>query len=477
MTTAIRRVAISAVVALAFLGGVPTAHATFEFTMEVVNQEPIKIGPVGFEFVRAKCVVTNTGTDADTYDVTKMRDAPASWDVSICVGAGDGNCYAPFVEFVEDALALAPAATDTVSIYFTPISGEGSGYADLTVASSGDPLVEVTRTLGCVTDGCDIVIVDDDAGDTVETFLVDAVPPPFDPGVWRRDLEVMDSDAMGAFPVVAWMTGTNSNTLDDDDRAALEGYMGAGGRVWLTGQDIAFDLCDPSSPNHTAASQAWFETWMLATYVADDSGALSCTAVADDPIAQGTDLALAGGDGANNQTDPDVLSTALGSGAAWEYPSGDVAAVRIVGDLQPGDPSYRALCMGFGFEAIDNAATRQAMALNSMAWLSASLVGVDDPAGVAPGAAIVLDSPRPNPFNPGVTIPFAIDEAGPVTLRVLDASGRLVRTLEAGALAAGRHVGRWDGLDDSGVRQASGVYLFELRGAGQVLTRKAVLAK
>ena len=63
------------------------------------------------------------------------------------------------------------------------------------------------------------------------------------------------------------------------------------------------------------------------------------------------------------------------------------------------------------------------------------------------------------------------------TLRVFDASGRLVRTLLNSYLAAGRHVVDWDGRDDGGQSAASGVYFLRLQAGGQFLSRTVNLVK
>ena len=82
-------------------------------------------------------------------------------------------------------------------------------------------------------------------------------------------------------------------------------------------------------------------------------------------------------------------------------------------------------------------------------------------AGQAP-AAFALYPSYPNPFNPQTSITFALPRPGHATLRVYDASGRLVRTLLDAPLPAARHRRRWDGTDDSGRRVASGVYYARL---------------
>ena len=64
-----------------------------------------------------------------------------------------------------------------------------------------------------------------------------------------------------------------------------------------------------------------------------------------------------------------------------------------------------------------------------------------------------------------------------VDLTVHDLRGRLVRTLAAGELAAGRHDLVWDGKTDHGAGAASGVYFLRLTAAGFAEQRKLVMAR
>jgi hypothetical protein len=90
----------------------------------------------------------------------------------------------------------------------------------------------------------------------------------------------------------------------------------------------------------------------------------------------------------------------------------------------------------------------------------------------------VLRQNVPNPFNPMTAILFDLAQDGPVTLKIYDVSGRLVRTLVDEAMTAGRnHRIVWDGLDDQRNRVASGVYFYRLETADTSLTKKLVVMK
>ncbi len=83
-----------------------------------------------------------------------------------------------------------------------------------------------------------------------------------------------------------------------------------------------------------------------------------------------------------------------------------------------------------------------------------------------------LEANYPNPFNPQTAIRFALPEAGPVRLVVLDVLGREVAVLADGVQAAGAHTVYFDAQ-----RLPSGVYLYRLDAPGFRQTRQMLLLK
>ncbi|KPJ59273.1 MAG: hypothetical protein AMJ46_11940 [Latescibacteria bacterium DG_63] len=83
----------------------------------------------------------------------------------------------------------------------------------------------------------------------------------------------------------------------------------------------------------------------------------------------------------------------------------------------------------------------------------------------------------PNPFNPFCTIRFEVPHAGPVTLRIFDASGSLVRTLVDGWREAAEYSEIWDGRADDGSAMPSGVYFYELEAGDFEAGKKMVLLR
>jgi Peptidase family C25/Propeptide_C25/Peptidase family C25, C terminal ig-like domain/FlgD Ig-like domain len=88
-----------------------------------------------------------------------------------------------------------------------------------------------------------------------------------------------------------------------------------------------------------------------------------------------------------------------------------------------------------------------------------------------------LSAPQPNPLRGAGRISFALPEAGEAALKVYDASGRLVRTLLSGELAAGEHHVSWDGNDNDARPVTSGLYYIRLSNASDQRIRSTVLMR
>jgi hypothetical protein len=82
-----------------------------------------------------------------------------------------------------------------------------------------------------------------------------------------------------------------------------------------------------------------------------------------------------------------------------------------------------------------------------------------------------------NPFARGTSVNYELAQYGPVELTVHDVSGRLVRRLESGPRAVGRHVARWDGSDSRGHAAPAGVYFVRFCAGEVVSTGRLTLIR
>jgi hypothetical protein len=82
----------------------------------------------------------------------------------------------------------------------------------------------------------------------------------------------------------------------------------------------------------------------------------------------------------------------------------------------------------------------------------------------------------PNPSTGSTKIQYALPAAGPVSIRMFDLSGRLVRVLVHASQIAGAHEIIWNGADDSGRRVPTGIYFVKLdTEAGSRIQRVTIL--
>jgi hypothetical protein len=90
------------------------------------------------------------------------------------------------------------------------------------------------------------------------------------------------------------------------------------------------------------------------------------------------------------------------------------------------------------------------------------------------GATVVL---HPTSLAGGGKISYELAEAGPVSLRIYDAAGRLMRTLEVGHKSAGPHEVAWDRRTDDGLKAGPGVYFIRLEQRGEANIQKLLIVE
>lgn len=88
-----------------------------------------------------------------------------------------------------------------------------------------------------------------------------------------------------------------------------------------------------------------------------------------------------------------------------------------------------------------------------------------------------LGAARPNPFSRETALQLTLDREHTVSLEVVDATGRIVRTLHRGGMTEGAHRITWDGRSDGGSLVANGVYWIRLAVPGGTRERRVVVLR
>jgi uncharacterized repeat protein (TIGR01451 family) len=151
---------------------------------------------------------------------------------------------------------------------------------------------------------------------------------------------------------------------------AITNYLTAGGRLLLSGQDIAFWDGGGSGYFNTSYLRQYLKAW----YVRDD--AESRVLDGQGTLFGGMTITIAGPGGADNQLYPDVITVSDPDYAAsvWTY-QGDGSGGQIIGSCLP----YRAVYLSFGLEAVNDDAARREILDHSIDWLMTAprLAGVE----------------------------------------------------------------------------------------------------
>jgi len=202
-----------------------------------------------------------------------------------------------------------------------------------------------------------ILLVDDDEGDPYETYYENAIlASGYLYTIWDTDVDGSPSDSiMSSYDVIVWFTGDDiSSTLISTDQTNLANYLDAGGKLFVTGQDIGYDI----------RTEAFYSDYLYATYNVDDTNIFRLDGIIDDPIGDGLQIEISSGDGANNQGYPEGITPISPATEVFIYNDSS-----YYGGLKVDTGVYQVVYFGFGFEAINNMDDRQTVMTRILSWL------------------------------------------------------------------------------------------------------------
>lgn len=110
-----------------------------------------------------------------------------------------------------------------------------------------------------------------------------------------------------------------------------------------------------------------------------------------------------------------------------------------------------------------------------MVALSLAPIAVPDPA--RPVSRFELFPNHPNPFNSETVVRFSLAAAADLKLTIYNLNGQVVKHLAGERFSAGSHTLHWDGRDDRGSLNPTGVYFLEISDGVQRTVQKMILAK
>jgi len=158
-------------------------------------------------------------------------------------------------------------------------------------------------------------------------------------------------------------------------------------------------------------------------------------------------------------------------------------AVACAGNLIVIKPGFRAL-PGSSFNAyidLDLSKITTPMSLPKLFTSSEDMVMDKNAAQLI--TCFNMSQNAPNPFNPCCKISYQIPNSNsaylnyPISLRVMNSSGKLIKTLKNSYETTGYYSVDWNGTDDSGQIVSAGIYFCQLVSGRYIKTIRMVFAK
>lgn len=167
----------------------------------------------------------------------------------------------------------------------------------------------------------------------------------------------VDFDLLSRYPIVVWGCEWTFPSLDAADRTALQAYLDNGGALFLSGQDIAWDLGATDSElneyyDSNGASEVFLNAYLKSDYIADVAGFSDISGIENDPISDEINVNFYQLLRSSTSQYPEVIAPLETATSVFNYFDGRSGAIRYQGD-------YRLVYFGFaGFEGITDESIR-----------------------------------------------------------------------------------------------------------------------
>lgn len=187
----------------------------------------------------------------------------------------------------------------------------------------------------------------------------------------QNEAVISNQVLLADYPVVIWACGnetTGSETFSSTEQTKLAVFLAAGGALFTSGADIAYDLDRASGP--TAGDRSFLHNQLHAAYTNDNSSSYTATVTAGGIFAARSSATVDNGSfGIYWVQTPDVLGAyGAGAAAALNYSGGTGGAAAIQYDGSAG--GGRTVLFGFPFETVRDATRRNQYMSDILAFLS-----------------------------------------------------------------------------------------------------------
>jgi len=279
------------------------------------------------------------------------------------------------------------------------------------------------------------------------------------------------------YQLVIWICGDESTadeTFSTAEMNKVKSYLENGGKLFVSGSEIAWDLEGASSA--TSADTEFLHSYLKAKFVSDDSNIYGVLGTDSTQFAGlGFSYGIQSQGSPYIEDYPDIIEAFGGSTEVLKYNGIAGAGVAYTGTFGNSSSAGQVVFLSFPFETIGLPEAR-----NQLMTASLKYFGMINPNFVESEQAVFpsvysLEQNYPNPFNPNTVIEYSLPFQSHVNLVVYDALGRKVAELVNEVKQAGNHKINFDTSVLSGL--SSGIYFYTFRSTGYTATKKMILLR
>jgi len=313
-------------VTYAALNNVRIVNMSFAFTPQSPSEgQPLKDTIASYPNI---LFVAAAGNETTNNDVTPSY--PANYDLPNIISVAATDQTDNLADFSNYGLTSVDVAAPGANILSTipsftagvTYSGTyrlvylGFSFESINGAVTRNDLMQKVLQFEGVIQGDKILLIDDDGGDFYETYYVQALQTlgfTFDIQTVPLNSDGPDISKLNQYKLIIWFTGRQfENTLTLVDQLNLQTYLNNAGRLFITGQDIGYDIVTVQGQGGPGS---FYQNYLHALYVTDD--ALGNVYTGQNTFSNlSVDISSGAGDGAQYTRFVDAI-TPLGSQAAF----------------------------------------------------------------------------------------------------------------------------------------------------------------
>ncbi len=278
------------------------------------------------------------------------------------------------------------------------------------------------------------------------------------------------------YTIVDWISGeeaTATVSFSTTEQARIKAYLEQGGRIFISGSEIGYDLEGAGSTGDIN----FYRNYFKADYISDDAQSYAVNGMASGIFSDLSGVAFDNGFHGTYDVDyPDGIKPYGGSLNNLRYEGSDYssqggAGIQYLGSFGESTALGGIVYLAVGFEAIYPESSRNAIMSAALDYLEIS-VDIEPP--MQNPDDFQVSQAYPNPFNGDFAIDVHTSQPSDLTLHLYNLRGQLVKRLDQRVHSGANHI-TFTGLNHSNI--SSGVYILKVENGPQFYTQRITYLK